>query len=131
MKPTVSKSEVIAAIESTPARGTWSRAVREDACTLVEGVEVDALPIDPGALRCLLLNGARDWYEYSYGGSALIYNEDIAAHYFNKSEHARWSRPRHDSGMAFNGEEILEMQGRALAQAFRIVLRCVSRIACA
>jgi len=129
MKPTVSKSAVLAAIESTPARGTWSRAVRDDAYTLVEGMEVDALPSDPRALKSLLLNGARDWYQYSADGCALVYYVDIAGHYLTKAEYARWSKPRHEPSMGFGGETLIDMQARALAQAYRIVLRCVSHLA--
>ena len=64
----------------------------------------------------------------SWGGNALIYNGDIAAAYMTDSELRRYKRPNHDPGMAFNGESLLDMQGRALYQDSRLISRVVREL---
>lgn len=70
-----------------------------------------------------LLNGARDWREYSYGGQSLIYNDDIAERLSSPSE---LKRARGKSGyvgtMANKNEQWLDVQARALSQATRKLL---------
>lgn len=65
-----------------------------------------------------LLNGARDWKEYSRGGMSLIYNDDIAERLATPSE---LKRARGKSGyvgtMANKNEDWLDVQARALYQA--------------
>lgn len=71
-----------------------------------------------------MLNGARDWSEYSYGGSSLIYDYDIAERLATPSEIK--SRTRKDGSfnqMANARETWLDVQARALYQASRKVLR--------
>lgn len=67
-----------------------------------------------------ILNGARDWREYSYGGCSLIYDRDIAERLCSPSE-----LKRNDGGrLPPNGNETwLDCQARALYQASRLVLR--------
>lgn len=67
-----------------------------------------------------LLNGARDWKQYSHGGMSLIYNDDIAERLSNPSE---LKRARGKSGYvgskANKNEDWLDVQARALHQASR------------
>lgn len=78
--------ELRAAIESEPARSAWERGVKVYALELVDGLE-EAISggyfsagklADRAALKAQLLNGARDWQQYSDGGCALVYDADIA-----------------------------------------------------
>lgn len=64
------KAALIAAIESQSARSTWDRAVKDYAVDMVDGLDDGTLePVKSGEqLLALLLNGAEDWREYSYGG---------------------------------------------------------------
>lgn len=71
-----------------------------------------------------MLNGADDWHMYSYGGSALIYDEDIAERLATPSEIK--SRTRKDGSLNQNAnarETWLDVQARALYQASRKILR--------
>lgn len=66
----------------------------------------------------MLLNGASDWLAYSYGGCALVYDENIARHYCTPSE---LRKVTHKNGTiserANAGESWLDVQARALTQA--------------
>ena len=71
-----------------------------------------------------MLNGAQNWSDYSYGGSGLIYDYDIAERLATPSEIK--SRTRKDgsfNSMANANETWLDVQARALYQASRKVLR--------
>lgn len=71
-----------------------------------------------------LLNGASDWNQYSYGGSALIYDADIAERLATPSEIK--SRTRKDGSfnqMANARESWLDVQAKALHQASIKVIR--------
>jgi len=73
-----------------------------------------------------MLNGATNWTEYSYGGSSLIYDYDIAKRLATPSEIK--SRTRVDgsfNSMANVNETWLDVQARALYQASLLVLRGV------
>ena len=61
-----------------------------------------------------LLNGARDWTQYSYGGSALICDYEIAERLCNPSE---LKRTRGGERNPNSRETWLDCQARALGQA--------------
>lgn len=66
-----------------------------------------------------MLNGARNWLEYSYGGSSLVYDYDIADRLCSPSELKRCK----EGERAPNASETwLDAQARALSQACRLVL---------
>ena len=75
---------------------------------------------DRATLKREILNGAQDWHQYSWGGSSLVYDEDIAARLCNPSElkktHNGQRRPN-------RYEEWLDTQARALRQAEGRILR--------
>ncbi len=116
---TINKSDLIDHISSTRARSKWSKAVKEDAISLLENIEGEEIAFsDTKNLREQLLNGAKNWSEYSYGGCALIYDEDIAEHYCTTSELKR----THNGERQPNGRESwLDVQARALFQAWLLV----------
>lgn len=97
---------IIDRITAMPARSAWDRGVKQYAIELVE----DAESIEPSAL----LNGARDWREYSYGGCALIYDEDIAARLCSPHE---LKRTKNGTRQPNPREAWLDVQARALRQA--------------
>lgn len=77
-----------------------------------------------------MLNGARNWREYSYGGNSIIYDCDIAERLATPSEIK--SRTRKDGSfnqMANKNESWLDVQARALNQACRKVLRTSKQLA--
>ena len=75
-------------------------------------------PENAAELKSYALNGAEDWKAYSWGGCSLIYNCDIAARlcapYELKKTQNGAKRPN-------AREEWLDVQARALFQAYRIL----------
>ena len=123
-------------IAATPAHSAWARGVRAYAAELCNSLRgAAAYAAETGAsspladretVRAALLNGARDWSEYSWGGCALIYDGDIAARVCTPSE----LRRTHDGQRAPNPRETwLDVQARALYQAGAVVLAAYDRTA--
>jgi hypothetical protein len=105
-----------AKIQAMRPRGAWNKAVQSYALELLEDIEDHAAPITEDLLR----NGARTWQEYSYGGSALIYNADIAERVCSPSE---LRRRRNGDLPPSTRETWLDCQARALRQAARLIMR--------
>lgn len=108
------KTELLNAIENMKARSAWDRGVKEYAYELVEGLEVEEIPEDSQELKSLLLNGADTWKQYSWGGSSLIYDFDIAERLCTQSE---LKRVKGGERRPNSREEWLDVQARALLQA--------------
>ncbi len=103
-----------AAIESinwNPERSAWARGVKAYAVELIESLEGDYSP-------AALLNGAESWKSYSYGGSSLIYDRDIAKRLCSPSE---LKRCKGGANQPSPRESWLDVQTRALRQAARLV----------
>ena len=102
------------------ARSAWNKAVKADALDLIANVLEGFSPEDYETveqLRACMLNGANDWSAFSWGGCALVYNEDIRAHYLTLSEQRKYK------GDTICGQHLLDIQARALYQAAALVLR--------
>lgn len=110
-----------AAITREPARSAWARGVREYAIELL-----DNIAIGDEVTEAAMLNGAKDWREYSYGGCALIYDGDIAERLCSPSG---YKRSHYGERNPNNHETWLDVQARALFQACRLVLRLIETIA--
>jgi len=92
----------------------WTTGVNEYAEELREQLEEENLY--PSQRN--MLNGAKDWTEYSYGGNSLIYDYDIAERVSTPSYIK--SRTRKDGSLNQNAnarETWLDVQARALYQA--------------
>ena len=98
------------------ARSTWNKAVWSDAFEMVSLSDVDEFNIDN--YQEILLNGARSWHEYSWGGYSLVYDMDIAKHYCTPSE---LKKTRDGLRKPNSREDWLDVQARALHQACRKV----------
>ena len=77
------------AIEATPARSAWDKAVKLYALELIEELPDDQEFYGSPADKKELLNGADDWQQYSEGGCSLIYDGDIAERLCSPSEYRR------------------------------------------
>lgn len=113
------KSEVIKELKARNDRSAWDKGVTAYAIELVEELDTEEVT------REKLLNGATDWYQYSWGGCSLIYNCDIAERLCSPSELKKrnggdW-RPN-------NHEEWLDVQARALLQACNRIMRIVRKL---
>jgi hypothetical protein len=108
--------------EAKKARSAWARGVFEyvrelwaDLCESIEGGYFDAEDLKaPQMVKKALLNGADSWSAYSWGGSSLIYNGDIAARLCCPSE---LKKTREGERRPNASEEWLDTQARALFQA--------------
>lgn len=115
-------------IAAEKQRSAWDKGVTQYALELVDelaeqigGGYVDPAELaKPCILRAALLNGAKDWREYSWGGCSLIYDPDIASRLCCPSE---LKKTRNGERRPNGREEWLDVQGRALFQAANRVYR--------
>ena len=121
------KKDIIAVLEARRDRSAWNRAVTADAIDLIDGLDGDEIAAESFAdFEKLLLNCAEDWSSYSRGGSALIWNSDIAERYCTPSE---LKRTRGGERKPNNGEDWLDVQARALRQAARRAYKAFRKVA--
>lgn len=112
----MTRTNLLNTIEKMTERSAWGKAVLLYAYELVEGLEVEEIPQDFNERKALFLNGASDWSQYSWGGSSLIYDCDIAERTCTPSE---LKKTRNGERKPNANEEWLDVQARALNQAFR------------
>ena len=112
-------SEIKKVLENRNDRSAWNKGVTLYAFELLDEYEERAEYEKRNAesrkeFKEWLLNGAYDWNAYSWGGSSLIYDGDIAERLCTPSELKRC----HDGERRPNrSEEWLDTQARALLQA--------------
>ena len=117
-------------LEARKGRSAWEKGVTVYALELVEELrELSAYygrNPEPGKeCREWMLNGAQDWNQYSWGGSSLIYDSDIAERLCTPSE---LKKTRHGERRPTSREEWLDTQARALYQACNRVASIYSRL---
>lgn len=111
-------------LEQRKDRSAWGRGVTKYAVDMLQqiadyynGGYISADDLETlAAAEAVALNGARNWREYSWGGSALVYDGDIAAALCTPSE---LKKTRNGDRRPNSMEEWLDVQARALHQAFR------------
>lgn len=119
-------TELIEKIESTPARSAWTKGVKDYAVMILERLEVEDITQED-IKAGMLLNGAKDWEQYSYGGCALVYDQDIAETLCTPSELRKVTRKDGTIRQNANGRENwLDVQTRALFQANILINRCMA-----
>jgi hypothetical protein len=118
--------ELRKSIETRKAVSAWSKGVKVYALELLDELEesrrynnadMHIHPLDN--IKVEMLNGAKDWEEYSYGGSSLVYDEDIAQRLCSPSE---IKKTRNGDRNPNGRESWLDVQARALYQACRIIV---------
>ena len=122
--------KITAELGARKDRSAWGRGVNAYALELVEELkeraEYEGRNPEPGKeCREWMLNGAQDCEQYSWGGSALIYNSDIAERLCCPSE---LKKTRNGERRPNSREEWLDTQARALSQACNRVSHLYSRI---
>ena len=112
-------------VNASNRRSAWGRGVGEYAVHMLENLADDInhgwhdFPTTEKQLMAILLNGAHDWHEFSWGGCSLIYNREIAELLCNASELKKTNNGQRKPNAT---EEWLDVQARALYQAsLRIV----------
>ena len=102
-------------IEHISPRSAWNRGVMRYALELINSIEIGEEITEKN-----LLNGAKDWHQYSKGGCALIYDELICCRLCTPSE----IKKTHNGKRRPNKQENwLDVQTRALYQAARLIMK--------
>lgn len=100
-------------LDNLKTRSAWDKGVKHYADVLLDCV--DPMEEVSENLEKTLLNGAKDWKQYSWGGSAYVDNESIAKVLCTPSEFKKKKlRPN-------SKEEWLDTQARACFQACRLL----------
>ena len=102
-------------------RSAWNRGVMRYALELVNSVE-----IGEEITEKRLLNGAKDWKEYSEGGCALINDELICRRLCSPSE---IKKTKNGERRPNKQETWLDTQARALYQAARLIMKIKREVA--
>ena len=117
---TIDINTITTAIKTRKARSAWDKGVTLYALELLDNLRDLPATDSRQEIKKALLNGARDWDEYSWGGCSLIYDADIAQRLCTPSELKQRKngdlRPNHN-------ESWFDVQARALYQAFRLICR--------
>lgn len=122
---TASKKSLLAgAIEILDRGGksAWRDGVKKYTAEILTNLP-DEIPTRKKDLEKLMLNGAREWREYSEGGCSLIYNGDICARLCSPSEQRR----KKSGALPPNSRENwIDVQARALRQAASAILDAIT-----
>jgi hypothetical protein len=113
-------TEITAIIEAANPRSAWNKGVKAYALELLADLPKN---VEYGTIESLeadMLNGARDWKQYSWGGCSLVYNEDIAKRLCTPSE---LKKTRNGERRPNPSEDWLDTQARALNQAAMNIFR--------
>ena len=95
------------------ARSAWDKGVYDYAFDILEplGDEIENVKADT------LMNGANTWTDYSYGGCALICDDDIAKRMCAPSEYKKYLNASPNSKLSDSDYWLGNVQTRALFQA--------------
>ena len=102
-------------------RSAWNRGVMRYALELINSIEVGEEITEKK-----MLNGAKDWKEYSEGGCAFIYDELICRRLCTPSE---IKKTRDGKRRPNKNETWLDTQARALYQAARLIMKIKREVA--
>ena len=115
--------DLLQKVESVKVRSAWNNGVKEYAIELLDDAASNRECEDFSNLHELkeaILNGAKDWLQYSEGGCSLIYNSDIAERLCTPSELKRTKNGLNDPN---SRETWIDVQARALFQAWELIKR--------
>ena len=110
-------------IINSPAKSAWNKGGRTYALEIFDNY-IEEHDSNKQITEKDLLNGASNWSEYSWGGSSLIYDEDICKRLSTPSEQ---KKTRYGERKPNPNEEWLDVQARALYQAAQIVLSIANK----
>lgn len=120
MKYTGIIAKIAAELETLKSRSAWDKGVSLYAWDMLDEIQERTEyehkePETTAQLKEYALNGAENWSQYSWGGSALIYNGDIAKRLCSPSE---LKKTRNGERRPNSREDWLNTQARALSQAY-------------
>ena len=121
----MNKEATLDKLKAVKCRSAWSKGVKEYAYLLLDNIfsYSDCKSItDFKSLHEELLDGKKNWHQFSWGGYALIYDEGIAKTLCSPSELKKCKngilRPN-------KKEQWLDVQAQALFQAEKLIKDCV------
>lgn len=125
MKITIAQAEK--ELSERRDRSAWDKGVTLYAFDLLDNLSEaitynNRVPENRAEAKEWMLNGAQSWGQFSYGGSALIYDSDIAERLCTPSE---LKKTRDGERRPNARESWLDCQARALFQASNRVLRMI------
>lgn len=119
---------IIAELNTRKDRSAWDKGVTAYATELAESLgNWEKQPESIAELKEMMLNGASDWNAYSWGGSSLIYNQEIAERLCSPSELKRVTNKNGLRDYPNSRENWLDVQARALNQASRRVVSIAAK----
>ena len=115
-------------VKAQKPRSAWGVGVKKYAIEILDNAKEiygGAYQLSGRDYKSILLDGARDWKQYSHSGCSLIYDEDIAKRTCNKSE---LLKTRGGELKPNARESWLDVQARALFQACNLVGEAIQHI---
>lgn len=115
--------DLLQKVEDVKVRSAWNNGVKMYAIELLDDAASNRECEEFASLQELkdaILNGASDWLQYSEGGSALIYNTDIAERLCSPSE---LKKTKNGTNNPNSRENWIQVQARALFQAWELIKR--------
>lgn len=116
-------NDLLQKVENEKVRSAWTNGVKmyaiellDDAASNLECEEFANLQ----ELKDAILNGAKDWLQYSEFGCSLIYSADIAERLCSPSE---LKRTKNCMNKPNSRENWVQCQARALFQAWELIKR--------
>ena len=121
----MNKEATLKNLKAVKCRSAWSKGVKEYAYMLLDNIFLHSdykAITNFKALHKALLNGEKNWHQFSCGGYALIYDEDIVETLYSPSELKKCK-----NGMLRPNkkEQWLDVQTKALVQAENLIKSCV------
>lgn len=116
--------QIMEVVRIQKPRSAWGRGVKWYAAYIISHAEVRMNDPVPADMKKKLLMGAKDWKQYSEGGFALIYNGDIAKRLCSPSELKKVKSPQGYYRDPNSRETWLDVQARALSQAYSLIESC-------
>ena len=116
-------------ISEARARSAWSRGVNAYALDILDSLEdiaryhFENYGEFPPLSESLALNGADNWHHFAAGGCGLVYTSAILERLCTPSELRRLSRSSRSD------IDAIEIEGRALFQAWRVIVLACSNLA--
>ena len=115
--------DLLQKVENVKVRSAWNNGVKTYAVELLDDAASNRECYEFVSLQELkeaILNGANDWMQYSEGGCALVYNQDIAERLCTPSELKRTKNGLNNPNSL---ENWIQCQARALFQAWELIKR--------
>ena len=115
--------DLLKKVENVKVRGARNNGVKMYAVELLDDAASNRECEEFASLQELkeaILNGAKNWLQYSEGGCSLIYNSDIAKRLCAPSE---LKRTKNGTNNPNNRENWIQVQARALFQAWELIKR--------